>query len=101
MEGPQIKIPLARFMEALQKGDKELVILIKDGLKELAERYQMEQKFLLHLVDDILEKVKEETLRFNPKLPYPPAHANNLSVQVDLPTKGKVGVCEFNSQIKV
>ena len=101
MEGPQIKISLSKLHSALKEGEKELRILVKQGLEQMAERHQIEFKHVIHMVDDVIDKIKEESLRFNPRLPYPPVHVNNLSVQIDLPTRGKVGVCEFNSQVQV
>lgn len=102
MEGAQVKIPLVPLHAALRtKGDKDLKALVVKGLEDMAERHQIEAKFIMHLVDDIIEKVREESKKFNPKLPYPPMHANNMSVQIEMPTRGKAGVIEFNTKVDV
>ncbi len=102
MEGAQVKIPLLALRKALQsKSGKELKELVKVGLEDLATCHQILPEVVAHLLDDVIDKIREESLRFNPRLPFPPAHANNMSIQVEMPTRGKVGVVEYNSQISV
>lgn len=102
MEGAQVRIPLAKLYEALRaKGNKRVKELVVAGLQEMADRHQVKYELVGHLVDDVVEKIYEEQQRFNPKLPYPPATANNMSIQVEMPTRGKIGVAEFNTKIDV
>lgn len=103
MEGPQVKIALDDLTKALRANDghKKLKALAKEGLKEMAVRHQVDENLVLPLLDELVEKVVEESKKFNPKLPYPAAATNNMSVQIEMPTKGKVGVVEMNSIVKV
>jgi len=99
MEGAQVRIPLAKIHKA--NGAKELKALAKTGLQEMADRHQVKFELVAHLIDDVVEKILEERQRFNPKLPYPPLTANNMSIQIEMPTRGKVGVCECNCAVSV
>lgn len=102
MDGTQIKIPLTELREALKdKKNKDLKELVKKCLQQMADIYRTPVDHVQHLLDDIVDKVKQESKKFDSRLPYPPSTANNMSIQIEMPTRGKVGVVEFNSVIKV
>lgn len=103
MEGPQVKISLDKLHKALKVSDnyKTLKTLAKTSLKEMAERHQLEEGLVTPLLDELVEKILEESKKFSPKLPYPPVAANNLSVQIELPVKGKIGLTEMNTIVVV
>jgi hypothetical protein len=103
MEGPQVKIGLLELNAALksEECDKLIRNLVKKGLQDMAERHQIPVLITAPLVSEVFDKVKEETLRFNPKMPFPPVTANNMSIQVVLPVRGAVGICEYNSRVEV
>ncbi len=101
MEGAQVKLPLVDLHKALAEGSKAVKALVKKGMEEMAERHELDAGDVLPLLDDVVAKVQEETAKFNPKMPYPPLVTNNMSIQIVLPVKGKVGVVEFNQVVVV
>lgn len=102
MDGAQVKVSVQDLRNTLQD-DAALKVLVEKQLAELAAFSDLELAFLLPLAPDIVDKIREQTKRFSQARanPYPPASVNNLSVQVTLPTKGRVGVTEWNSKIEV
>lgn len=101
MEGPQVKIDLGKLRRALLNGD-DVKVLCACGIVEMAERYQVDIVLALtQLLDDVVKKVREESIRFDPKIPYPNAASNNMSIQVTLPAKSKIGNHEYNTILAI
>lgn len=100
MEGPQVKLNLAKLRDAMGS-DKSLKTLVKKALEEMAERHQVEAKLVLTLVDEVVEKIKDDSQKWSAKAPYPPNYANNMSIQIELPKIGRAGVVEYNVIVDV
>lgn len=102
MEGAQLKFDLTK-LRATINDDGELRNIITAELKNLAERYDMDVKYVADFSDEVFDKVRAETRKFRSdrKEPYPLPHVNNLSVQIVMPVLGKVGVTEWNSAVRV
>jgi hypothetical protein len=106
MDGYQIKLSLVD-LKATLKSDKALKALIEKELVALAEKLYISPKITLLMVDEVFEKARTETSKFKDADmglgvdPYPRAACNNLSIQITPPTKGKVGVHEWNSIVCV
>lgn len=101
MNGPQIRLSLAELGKALNGSDKGLKAFVKKCIEEAAERYQVKPELLIPLVDEVVEKVKDDSQKWNTALPYPQPHMNNMSIQLDLPKVAKIGTIEYNAKIVV
>lgn len=102
MNGAQAKFAVEDLRNT-RYDDAALKVLIEKQLVELASFDDLELSYLLPLAPEIFDVVRKETDKFSSdrKRPYPPVDKNNLSVQVTLPTKGRVGVVEYNTRITV
>lgn len=67
----------------------------------MAERHRVEVPSVLPLLDEIVKEILEESVKFNPSIPYPSPVANSMNIDVELPTKGKVGVIGFDQIVQV
>lgn len=111
MEGMQVKIPLAKVRECLKIGDHAgMKAMARTALREMAERHQIgysvqtpqiDYDLVLPLEEELAKKILEEGKRFNPVLPFPSPACNSISIQIELPTRGKVGVAEYNQIVEV
>jgi hypothetical protein len=94
MEGVQtfVHFDLKELKECVGD-DKRLRGIIRSKLCEMAEICFLEPAFVLPFVPEVMEKIKEEIVKFKfgPKEHYPIIQHNVLKLQLTMPTAGKVG----------
>lgn len=101
MDGPHIRLTMNEVRELAGK-DKQLEKLIKTKLDALAAFYYLPEGFMHHLAEDVMTKIKEEAIKIRGgRDPYPQVIYNGLSVQVTMPTAGKIGVASWDSKTEV
>jgi hypothetical protein len=90
-------------LRKLKDDETELRRLVRKELIRLAEICYLEDVFALPLLEEILDVVKEECVKFKtgPRTTYPDPRYNILKIQINMPTRGKVGVVHWGTKVIV
>lgn len=83
--------------------ESALLRLVRKELSRLADICGLEEVSVLPFTEELAEKVKEECAKFKsgPREFYPDTRYNILKIQINMPTRGKVGVVYWGTKVVV